>query len=82
MKYVEDWRVHEAEFDSIYIYSKPTIASAPDHVCVDYSPSEIFAMTYWLGYAATIGDDSYLKVAGGTLPPIPGLKRPPYTFGK
>lgn len=45
------------------------------------SPAEIFAMRYWLRYAATIGDISYLKITGCTLPPIPELNRPPFAVG-
>lgn len=43
-----------------------------------YTRWEIFCMQYWLRYAATIGDSSYLAIAGSTLPDIPNLKRPPF----
>lgn len=82
MKYDENWRIHEDEFDRNVIYSQPSISDTDNNVNSGYSPSEIFAMTFWLGYAATIGDDSYLKISGHSLPPIPGLERPPFSISK
>lgn len=53
-------------------------SEAPDANTVDkmaYPAWEIFTMQYWLRYAATIGDMSYLVISGKTLPPIQDLKR-------
>ncbi len=79
MKYNKDWQVHEDFVDANLFLQ----ADVPDAKCGSnstYSPSEIFAMQYWLSYAATIGDISYLKVAGRTMPTVPQLKRPPFTI--
>jgi hypothetical protein len=74
MKYNEAWRVHEEYFDKHARWTPRT----PDEPSSTYKPSEIFAMTVFLRYAATIGDDSYLEIAGCALPPIPDLKRPAF----
>ncbi|MHB1140923.1 MAG: hypothetical protein ACYC1T_04080 [Sulfuricaulis sp.] len=77
MEYNKDWKVHEDFVDRNSIFNtKVPAAQAVDNTT--YSPAEIFAMHYWLRYAATIGDISYLKITGCTLPPIPDLKRPPF----
>lgn len=80
MKYNETWRVYEDDFDKTAVYRKPPPdrGKTNDDGASRFTPAEVFAMTYWLGYAATIGDASYLTIAGTTLPPIPGLKRPPF----
>ena len=84
LKYRKDWKALEDLFDkqvsNAGIVGAP-YAVAPDATSADtqtYPPWEIFAMQYWLRYAATIGDISYLKVAGRTMPPVPQLKRPPF----
>ncbi len=83
MQYPKNWKIHEDSVDSNTTwppdyesengYVKPGTNSA-------YPPGEIFAMHYWLRYAATIGDSSYLEISGKTVPPLPQLKRPPFTF--
>ena len=78
MKYNEAWRVHEEYFDKHATWKPRASSDSGDEERSTYKPSEIFAMTVFLRYAATIGDDSYLTIAGGVLPPIPGLKRPPF----
>lgn len=78
MKYNENWRVHEEEFDRDAVYTQAGSKDPNVNLSSTFTPSEIFAMTFWLGYAASIGDDSYLKISGCTLPPIPGLKRPQF----
>ncbi len=84
LKYRKDWKAYEDLFDKQIL--KAGIADAPHVVASDatsadtptYPPWEIFAMQFWLRYAATIGDTSYLKIAGRSIPPIPELKRPPF----
>lgn len=79
MKYNKDWKVLEDFVDKDFVFN----TDVPDINAGDnttYPPSEIYAMQYWLRYAATIGDISYLKIAGGTLPSIPQMKRPPFTI--
>jgi hypothetical protein len=70
MEYNPDWRMLEEEFDKGRTYSRRT-SPAQLTAC---PPWEVFAMTFWLGYAATIGDTSYFDIAGTVLPPIPQLK--------
>lgn len=79
MKYPQDWKVHEEFVDQTYTW--PPLPEAYDaDVCVGgdrtYPPREIFAMQHWLRYAATIGDATYLQIAGKTMPPLPNLNRP------
>ena len=77
IKYKEDWKAHEDFVDKHAVFSSPNVNVGGN---TPYSPSEIFATHYWLGYAATIGDMSYLTVTGFTVSPIPQLKRPPFTI--
>ena len=70
MEYNPDWRVLEEKFDSARTYAQPENSKQ----LTTCPPREVFAMTFWLGYAATIGDTSYLEIAGTVLPPIPQMK--------
>lgn len=84
MQYRKEWQAHEEFFDKNFVFHE----GAPDanaeihdvnaEGLAIYTPWEIFCMQYWLRYAATIGDTSYLAIAGMNLPPIPTLKRPPF----
>ena len=76
MKYNEDWQAHEDSVDQHLVIDRDVPAVKPSHR-TPYSPSEIWAMCYWVRYAATIRDVSYLTLTGYPVPPIPGLKRPP-----
>ena len=81
MEYPKAWKVHENSVDSASDWPKhPEAESSYVNSVANgaYPLSEIFAMQYWLRYAATIGDLSYLKISGKTLPPLPQLKRPPF----
>ena len=78
MQYNDDWQVHEDSFDANAGFGAVDVSREQDGNQTAYSPEELFAMRYWLRYAATIGDASYLKIAGGTLPSLPRLKRPPF----
>ncbi len=69
MDYNPDWKVLEEAFDKGRTYTRRT-SPAQLTACPPY---EVFAMTFWLGYAATIGDLSYLEIAGSVLPPIPQM---------
>lgn len=83
MEYPKAWKVHEDSVDSTSVWPERPKAES-DHIRSGeegaYPLGEIFAMQYWLRYAATIGDLSYLKISGKTLPPLPNLKRPPFAF--
>lgn len=81
LKYDQTWKVHEDFVDKNFDFGNVADANVitTNTVANTYSPAEIFAMHYWLRYAATIGDTSYLDIAGCTVPPVPGLKRPSFT---
>lgn len=78
MKYNEDWRVFEEYFDKRAKWIPRDTNGGKDKMDSSYKPSEIFAMTYFLHYAATIGDDSYLEIADRTLARLQSVKRPPF----
>lgn len=75
MSYREEWRRHEEFVDKNATFRPPEAVGGG---AVSYGPTEVFATHFWLRYAATIGDTSYLKITGGPVPPIPQLKRPPF----
>jgi hypothetical protein len=83
MSYRNEWQAQEEHFDNNFIFRPDTqdgelgMGNEAGAAGAD-SAREIFAMRYWLAYAATIGDASYLKIAGVTIPPVAGLKRPPF----
>ena len=78
MKYKKQWKDKENYVDANAAFSTTEV----DTGAFTYKPSDVFVMRYWLGYAATIGDMSYLQIAGMTLPPIPSLKRPSFENNK
>ena len=83
MQYKKDWQIQEESFDKnfvINIEAPDPMADSPDAHTEGqaYTPWEIYCLQYWLSYAATIGDTSYLAITGTAVPPIPNLKRPPF----
>ncbi|MBI5040108.1 MAG: hypothetical protein HZB57_02560 [Gammaproteobacteria bacterium] len=78
MKYKMEWKRHEDFVDKNAAFRPPDVGDSSN---ASYGPAEVFATHYWLSYAATIGDMSYLKVTGCPVPPIPQLKRPPFAGG-
>ena len=84
MQYRKNWKVNEDFFDKNYVFrpDAPAVNADSPEVKAEgfsgYTPWEVFCMQYWLRYASTIGDTSYLTIASTTLPPLPGLKRPPF----
>ncbi len=77
MPFPPSWKVHEDFVDKNYaLMHNADSSNVSTEINAAYPPSEIFALHYWLQYAATIGDISYLKIAGRVLPPLPQLKRP------
>lgn len=79
MRYNEDWQAHEDFVDRNFTFPTGIPRSNIIIINATYTPVEIYSMQYWLRYAATIGDVSYLPLAGRTLPPIPQLNHPPFT---
>jgi len=84
MQYRKDWQVHEDFIDNNFVY-KPYAADATADISditadglTTYTRGEILRMQFWLRYAATIGDTSYLAIAGMAMPPLPHIKRPPF----
>lgn len=84
MQYRKDWQAKEDFFDANFVFHPDAPGAHGDSAEVNveelaaYTPWEIFCMQYWLRYAVTIGDTSYLEITRMTLPPLPGLKRPPF----
>jgi len=76
MEYDEDWRVQEDTVDQDLGINRDDSVGMPEYIA-PYSPAEIWAMCYWVRYAATIRDMSYLVLTGYPIPQIPELKRPP-----
>lgn len=81
MLYKNEWQAQEDAFDAYaasrnlkFAIVKPDIEK---HEVSVYTDAEILCMQCWLRYAATIGDASYLAIAGMTLPPLPNIRRPP-----
>ena len=81
MEYKEDWRAQEALFDENFRFQL-NIPNTGTYPTGTYPPHEIYSMQYWLRYAATIGDMSYLTISGARLAPIPYLKRPKFGAAK
>lgn len=77
MKYKKDWKPKEHFVDKNAVFN----SQRGDERVEPYGPEEVFATHYWLSYAATIGDDSYLQITGCPVPQIPHLKRPAFNSG-
>jgi len=75
MEYKSEWQKSEDHADQNATLTKTPDAqdthNRPTYVLEDYK-----VMLTWLKYAATIGDNSYLKISGTTLQPFQGLIRP------
>lgn len=80
IQYNEDWQRYEEAVDNDIVlkYGETDIHNINYDTTSRYNPREIYAMQFWLRYAATIGDASYIKIIGGTIRPIPNLIRPPF----
>jgi hypothetical protein len=85
MRYRKDWQALEDSLamDTAVIprqahdtdgHVPPVRADGPKR----YTLRDALSMQYWLCYAATIGDASYLSISGKTMPTIPNLKRAPF----
>lgn len=79
MQYVKDWQDYEDIYDKDIVITphggNPHIRAVNANGRILYTKSDICGMQLWLRYAATIGDMSYLTIAGKTMPPIPDLNR-------
>jgi len=86
MLYKKSWKEQEENFDKHYTVSErelpPASQDMTDFIAGDgvslYKGVNVFCIQYWLRYAASIGDTSYLNITGVELPPIPNLNRPPF----
>ena len=63
MEYKKKWRVHEDFVDQNVRF--PAVFQQVNASGI-YLPEEIYSLQYWLTYAATIGDESYLTISGKT----------------
>ncbi len=88
MTFKKSWKEQEELFDKHYSVSERELPPDPqdqtDFIGGDgvtaYSGVHVFCIQYWLRYAATIGDKSYLEITGGVeVPLIPWVNRPPFT---
>jgi hypothetical protein len=81
MEYKKSWRTQEAFFDANFsIIEQKVELHANDQTsyssaggAVEYIGYDVFCMQYWLRYAATIGDESYLSITGEAIQPLPHL---------
>ena len=86
MLYKKSWQEQEEKFDKHYSVSERTVPpdqhDLTDFIAGDgvssYSGVNVFCIQYWLRYAASIGDKSYLDITGIEVPPIPDFNRPPF----
>ena len=75
MKYREEWQVYEDMVDENFVIDTQ-ISESDTNNHSTYTLDEAVTMFYWLQYAATIGDMSYLKISDKTMTPLANLKRP------
>ena len=75
MEYNETWQVYEDLVDKNFVID-PERAARSTYNRSTYTLDDAVTMFYWLQYAATIGDTSYLKISDKTIPPWPNFKRP------
>jgi len=75
MQYREEWQVYEDRVDENFIVDAQLSENDTNNHPA-YTLDEAVTMFYWLQYAATIGDMSYLKISDKTMAPIDNLKRP------
>jgi hypothetical protein len=73
MQYKEEWQQCEKMVDVEFIVEENKISTFNKPA---YTLTEAKIMLAWLKYAATIGDQSYLKISGETLTPWNNLSRP------
>jgi len=82
MQYRNEWQILEDSFDknlaSVHQEIPFVNADIAKFEAGVYTDNEILCMQFWLRYAATIGDMSYLAITGMTMPPISYIKRPPF----
>jgi len=75
MKYKEEWQTYEDMVDEKFVIDTQ-LSESDTHNHSNYTLDEYVTMFYWLQYAATIGDMSYLNISDKTMTPIADLKRP------
>lgn len=75
MEYRNEWQKYEDLADKNAVINKKPNA-IDTHNQTTYVLDDYKVMLTWLKYAATIGDDSYIKITGNTVRPFQGLTRP------
>ncbi len=75
MLYKDEWQKYENLVDESFVIDKQTLEHET-HNHSSYTLDEYVTMFYWLQYAATIGDMSYLEISGRTMEPVANLNRP------
>lgn len=74
MNYKEEWQEYETLAEQQLVVNPLTPVNR-EHEPQTYTAEDAIAMLGWLKYAATIGDESYLKICW-RLSPFPKLERP------
>jgi hypothetical protein len=70
LEYKKNWQFYEDFVDANFVFEKLDTSDSGSET--DFHSRELFAMQFWLRYAATIGDMSYLIMTGGkVLEPMP-----------
>jgi tetratricopeptide (TPR) repeat protein len=81
MKYDETWAVYEDDMDEQISKVVNNKIEGYERHHPGLSLFDIVVMRYWLSYAATVGDDSYLKVTDGVeMPTVDDLKRKKFSL--
>ena len=70
--YPQEWEPIERGFRHSSMVVPSNVVRRP----FEYFSGDLQALCFWLRFAATIGDDSYLEIVGHELPPVQGLERP------
>ena len=74
MQYNDAWKKHETYVDKNLLRRiTPPMSTTHNHAGLTLRDALI--MRTWLAYAATIGDDSYLKIAPGPVQKLPNVNR-------
>jgi hypothetical protein len=75
MRYGDDWKEVETRAEKELRFNVNT-SMLDSHNQEGYTKRDAMIMLSWVKYAATIGDDSYLKLTEREVPRMSGLKRP------
>lgn len=75
MVHKDEWLKYETLVDENFVIDS-LLSKEDTHNHADYTLDEYVTMFYWLQYAASIGDESYLTISGKTMTALTNLNRP------